>query len=268
MAPHTHTLTDAASGHQHHLTLSVPGGPHPATGWPLLCLLDGDWTWPLLQHSSLLDRVVVLALGYGGDKALTTRCRAYDYTPPDMQGRRWPDPRVPAWQGGGAPAFTLFLQEQVLPWLQGQAALNPAALSLFGHSYAGLFVLYALAGQALPFSRLIAASPSLWWHDGIIHHYLDGLAALPAPRRLDIIAGQAEAWHPQPAQATPGIPRTGGIPTLPAMQTLHDRLARVAGLSVRLHPLPQAGHAAVLDAATRLALTLSAQPVPSGDWHK
>src|SRR5690606_24367738 len=149
----------------------------------LLCLLDGDWTWPLLQGQSKLDQVVVLALGYGSDKALTTRCRAYDYTPPDRQGRRWPDPRVPAWQGGGAPAFAQFMQAQVLPWLGGQTSLNPLAQSLFGHSYAGLFVLYALAQAALPFSRLIAASPSLWWHDGIIHHYLAGLATQPAPRR-------------------------------------------------------------------------------------
>src|SRR5690606_21636075 len=111
------------------------------------------------------------------------------------------------WQGGGAQGFAQFLDTEIVPWLGAQAPLNPQAQTLFGHSYAGLFVLYALVRSELPFSRLITASPSLWWHDGIIHHYLDHMKAASKARRLDIIAGQAEAWHPLPAQATPGSPR-------------------------------------------------------------
>src|SRR5690554_3134685 len=120
MAPRTQTLTDPASGHRHHLTLSTPDGTPPRDGWPSLCLLDGDWTWPLIQDHPMLQYIVVLALGYGGDKTLTTRCRAYDYTPPDTQGRPWADPRVADWQGGGAQGFAQFLDTEIVPWLGAQ----------------------------------------------------------------------------------------------------------------------------------------------------
>lgn len=264
MALRTLNLTDDASGHRHHLVLSMPDGAPPKEGWPLLCLLDGDWTWPLLHGQPRLEDIATLALGYGGDKALVTRCRAGDYTPPSRQGRRWPDPRVPGWQGGGAPAFIRFLESRVLPWLAGQVALDAQAMSLFGHSYGGLFTLYALSQSRLPFSRLICASPSLWWHDGIIHHHLEKLHAAPLPRHLDLIAGQNEAWYPQPAPATPGAVRTGGIPTLPAMRALHRRLEHLPGLTARLHVLPEAGHGAVLEQAARLALELALDPC----WRK
>lgn len=247
------TLTlPPAGGHEHRVQLRLPteSGGQP----PLLCLLDGQWTLPLLEQSGhpALERCAVLALGYDGDPEHIRRCRALDYTPPAPDGQPWHDPRVPHWQAGGAAAMLEQLGLALTLCRQAEPRLVQSPTSLYGHSYAGLFVLYALSQGTLPLDRYLCASPSLWWHDPLIWSLLDGIAS-PAP--IDILAGDGEFWYPVSAQAAGPEGRRNGIPTLPAMQhlhrTLHDR-----GLDARLHILPQASHGQMLTQATLRALEL------------
>lgn len=247
-----------AGGHAHQALLRLPQTA-PAAPLPLLCLLDGQWTLPLLEHSGhpALERCAVLSLGYAGDPDHIKRCRALDYTPPAPDGGAWTDPRVADWQAGGAPAMieqvrlALSLCRQLEPAL----ALSPA--SLYGHSYAGLFVLYALTHANLPLDRYLCASPSLWWRDPLIWSWLDDMPARAA--QVDILAGASEAWYPVSAQAAGPEGRRNGVPTLPAMQKLQTRLQN-RGLTARLHVLPQAGHGQMLAQATERALELVAAP--------
>ncbi len=131
--------------------------------------------------------------------------RALDFTPPAPDGGRWPDPRRPEWPCGGADAFLDALLGPMLDWADTQAPLDPARLSLYGHSYGGLCALYALARHPGRFTHTICVSPSLWWRDGRIDALLDGLPralpsrtpapdpGMPRPPRL--------AAHPGPADA-------------------------------------------------------------------
>ncbi|MBX7020811.1 alpha/beta hydrolase, partial [Providencia rettgeri] len=64
-----------AGGHHHHVLLRLPDGK-PAQGpLPLLCLLDGQWTLPLLEESGhpALQHCAILSLGYQGDRDQITR---------------------------------------------------------------------------------------------------------------------------------------------------------------------------------------------------
>lgn len=242
-----------AGGHEHQALLRLPQ-KSPAHALPLLCLLDGQWTLPLLEQSGhpALERCAVLALGYAGDPEHIKRCRALDYTPPAPDGALWTDPRVPRWQAGGAPAMVEQLRLALALCRQVEPALASSPASLYGHSYAGLFVLYALVRGALPLDRYLCASPSLWWRDPLVWTLLEGATA---SARIDILAGTSEAWYPVSAQAAGPEGRRNGVPTLPAMQKLQSLLQN-CGLAAQLHVLPDAGHGQMLARATVRALEL------------
>ncbi|HET8598235.1 MAG TPA: alpha/beta hydrolase-fold protein [Castellaniella sp.] len=244
------------------LRLRVPESAPPDGGWPLLVLLDGDWVWPL-PPSSGLDACAILVPSHGpqgsdGPQALARR--ALDYTPPAPDGGRWPDPRMPGWQCGGADAFLDELLGPMLDWAGHQAALDRARLSLYGHSYGGLCALHALARRPAAFAQVICASPSLWWHEGLAAARLDALRDAPPPRpvRLTLMAGTEERWHPRPQTAAP---RTGedGTATLPALRALARRLAGIPRLACRLELLDGIGHGQALPASAQRAVALAAQ---------
>lgn len=236
--------------------LSLPSQKAPSEGWPLLCLLDGDWTWPIVQAdaSHLLDRCAVLYPHYRGSLQHILQCRALDYTPSDAHGQRWSDPRVPAWQCGGATHFMAVLEQQLLDITQIFPQLNTQKFSLFGHSYAGLFILYALTHGFQGAQHFICASPSLWWRAPLVWSWFASWENQPPPH-FSLIAGGDEKWHPQSQQGE--RLRQGGEPTLPHMHRLYALIqARVA--SSQLITLSQAGHGQVLPLATLRALTLAA----------
>ncbi|MHA3904195.1 alpha/beta hydrolase [Castellaniella sp. WN] len=281
------------------LRLHVPDGRPPRDGWPLLVLLDGDWVWPQNPPPEGGTACAVLIPGHGGrhgpvpprlarrgvparagSQAQALARRALDFTPPAPGGGRWPDPRRPEWQCGGADAFLDALLGPMLDWATAQAPLDPVRLSLYGHSYGGLCALYALVRHPGRFAHTICASPSLWWREGRIEALLDGLpCALPsgpgthragpaegAPHphpaasrvRLTLMAGTDERWFPRPLD--PANPRrpADGIPTLPRLETLCRRLVDIPWLDCSLERLDGTHHGDALQASARRALTLAA----------
>lgn len=257
-----HWLADPASGVRHYLRLWVPDGATPADGFPALIMLDGDWAWPALQtpRQSGLDDCVVLAMGYGADRPQVRVHRTRDYTPPAPDGGPWPDPRVPTRQAGGAPGMLAFLTGPVLDWLGGQAPLQRQGITLYGHSYGGLFVLYALAMQPVAIRRFICASPSLWWRKPTLQGLVDGLAQTPPASAVDItiLAGDQEQWHAAPRPAEGPDTRSGGTPTLPWHQALQRRLAGIPNVHSRLEIISGSGHGALLPISAMRALVLAA----------
>ncbi|ATH98289.1 alpha/beta hydrolase [Alcaligenes faecalis] len=244
-----------AGGHPHHVLLRLPDGK-PAQGpLPLLCLLDGQWTLPLLEESGhpALQHCAILSLGYQGDRDQITRYRALDYTPPGPDGGLWEDPRIAKWQAGGAPAMVEQVRMALALAQRVEPALTRSRISLYGHSYAGLFVLYALSQHSLPIQHYLCASPSLWWRDPLIWTLLEQLGK---PVQVDILAGASEAWYPLSAQAAGPEGRKNGVPTLPTMQKLQAHL-QAQGMQANLHVLPGAGHGHVLAQATLRALELA-----------
>lgn len=98
---------------------------------------------------------------------------------------------------GGAEEFLDFIEQKVRPAVQvrfPQATLEREAL--YGHSYGGLFSLYALLTRPRSFACYIASSPSIWWNERIILEY--------ARRFLEIEMddGQAEAKNRDLSDAT------------------------------------------------------------------
>jgi len=157
----------------HRIYLYTPPGEPPAEGWPVLYLLDGNAVIatavevlraqaPYTLGTSIHFGVVV-AVGYPTDEAYDGVRRSWDLGPPP--GQSYP-PYVeggPPVRTGGAEQFLAFIEDELKPEIARRVKINQQRQSIFGHSFGGLFVLYALFKKPDAFSGWVSASPAIWW---------------------------------------------------------------------------------------------------------
>ena len=246
------------------VVLYVPPGEAPAAGWPVLYVLDGNALTataidmervqgPSLGDSGLRSRFAVVGIGYRTTHAYSAQ-RWWDYTPPP--GRTYP-PRTPGGQSmrtGGADAFLRFIETTLKPAVARRCPIDRGRQALFGHSFGGLFVLYALAQDPSAFSHWIAASPSIFWED---------LAILPSIERLErasavsarvlVSAGEYEAdLAPFQADAPDRDTlraRLAVAQTVTRARDMAARLGRIPGIECGFRLIPGRTHVTVLPEA-------------------
>ncbi len=68
---------------------------------------------------------------------------------------------------GGAGKFLQFFKDELIPYINKTYPSN-GSNTLFGHSFGGVFVSYALITAPQLFRSYIAADPSYWWDNGIM----------------------------------------------------------------------------------------------------
>lgn len=112
---------------------------------------------------------MIIAVGYPQQKTFDVQKRAYDYTPKpsaqfQAQGK---------YKYGGADQFIAFLNRELKPTIAKQFPINSQQQSLYGHSFGGLFVLYHFFQKPDAFQRYFAASPSLWFDQGMLFQQLN-----------------------------------------------------------------------------------------------
>jgi predicted alpha/beta superfamily hydrolase len=188
------------AGIRHRIQLGWPDALPPAGGYPAMLLLDGQTTYPMAQAMAQppsgqepprdLEAALLVSLTYpedAFDSGLGVDSRTRDYT--------LPGPSAPP-GAGGVEAFLDFIENQLLPELASRFPLNPDRLALFGHSYGGLCALYAFFTRPALFGTTIAASPSIWWQQGmLLNEEQRFVAALPpdtSRRHLLITVGARE----------------------------------------------------------------------------
>lgn len=66
--------------------------------------------------------------------------------------------------GGGAETFLSFLANELLPFVDRTYRTRPYRL-LIGHSFGGLFAIYALTTKPALFQGYIVADPSIYWNN-------------------------------------------------------------------------------------------------------
>lgn len=100
----------------------------------------------------------------GIDTASDARKREHALTPTasalDRRGQPLPDGKRP---GGGAPEMLDYLTGSWRRETERLSGRQTARRVLAGHSYAGLFTLFALQKQSDDWDDFIAIDPSLWW---------------------------------------------------------------------------------------------------------
>lgn len=223
------------------------GHPGPL---PTLLMLDGQWLRGLIEHElpSLAGKpVLVASLGFNSpERPIIRPWRARDYTPRGPAGKQH-DPRHPAWPCGGADNLLDVLEHAVLPFLRRQFDSDLSRTALYGHSYAGLFSIYAWLQHTGLFDRVYAASPSLWWHWPHMLALAQASPALQAVSSLPPLAisvGADERLYSTPA--IPGQPRTGGVATARFDADFLAALQAVGIQAARLQIVPGQTHGGML----------------------
>ncbi|MFX4279862.1 alpha/beta hydrolase [Aliarcobacter butzleri] len=101
---------------------------------------------------------------------------------------------------GGADKFYSFIQKQLKLVIEENYPINTKKQTLFGHSYGGLFTLYAFLNHNEDFQNFIAASPSIWWNDFFILNQLKNKnLEVKNPTRLYLSVGEIENKEKNPS---------------------------------------------------------------------
>lgn len=109
---------------------------------------------------------IIVSIGYPLTDAVYSSQRGIDFQPPA------PDhPPPPPADGSSPPSgsddFIQFIDQVLRPFVQ--STLFPSVTfkrdALYGHSYGGLFVIYALITHPELFDTFFSASPALFWND-------------------------------------------------------------------------------------------------------
>lgn len=264
-----HDLTDPASGHTWRVWVQRPSGPAPATGHPVLWVLDGNAAFALAAQLARNDAArptpvrpdstLVVGIGHPADAPYTPAWRQRDYTPPEPGQAATPE-------SGGADALLDFLARVLQPWAARTFAIDPQRQTLSGHSFGGLFVLHALFTRPMLFSRYAAASPSIWWGQTQVLRSADRFVARhsgaerPFNARLQLRVGGLETAE---AAATP---ERAAVQTerriIDNAQTLAHRLnaLRWPELTADFAICPGLDHGGVMAQALIDALALAQRP--------
>lgn len=195
-------MTSRHTGETYRVLVRIPTAPPPAAGHPCLWMLDGDASFPLVfsrsghhtfggsQSGPLEDPGVVVAIGFPGGAPFDVDARARNYTPePDGDTGDLVSPAF-----GGAARFLQFLSEELREVLTARVPLDPARQTLFGFSYGGLFTIHAALGEPGAFQRYWAASPSLWFSNGLMLRRMRAEAPVIAGDRLVLTVGRDEQY--------------------------------------------------------------------------
>lgn len=265
---HQQDLRDPASGNTWRIWVQRPAGPAPATGHPVLYVLDGNAAFALAAQLARNDATrppelrpdasIVVGIGHPGDAVIHPTERQRDYTPPPPGGSATP-------QAGGADRLLDFIARELQPRVAQAFPVDAQRQAITGHSFGGLCVLHALFTRPALFTRYAATSPSVWWNQGQVLQTAQQFmqAHAKAPRafsaRLQLRVGSLE--HAQaavtPARAAVQAERR----LLDRTTTLANQLTTLAWpeLHVQMAVLPGLDHGSVMLPGLVDALALAQQ---------
>jgi predicted alpha/beta superfamily hydrolase len=191
----------AAHGQTYRIFVSFPKGAPPEGGYPVLYVLDGNALFASFAETRRMmewspgDKAIVVGVGYPTDEAYDVR-RIDDFTgAPTTSGAY---AKFAKEKSGGWDRFLDFLTGELRSEIGRRYKTNPDRQSLFGHSLGGLFALHALYARPGAFHAIIAASPSIFWHEALtLKEERDFTARLqagmvPKVARLLVVAGDRE----------------------------------------------------------------------------
>lgn len=184
----SHVLHSSLLNEPLRIDVSVPLDYDTGTAsYPVVYLLDGNWLFPVVSHlvrpmelNAELPPLIVVGIGYHLASDLQREeferiddLRFRDLTPTAGAGQWWTAVRGgkalrPGVEPGNASRFLQAIENDVKPLIRAQYRVDPAQQTLAGYSLGGLCVLHALFEQPMWFDSYLAASPALWWDDGVM----------------------------------------------------------------------------------------------------
>ncbi|WP_353385635.1 alpha/beta hydrolase [Halopseudomonas sabulinigri] len=218
-----------AKGQPYRILISKPEGEVPYTGgYPVLYVLDANAYFASFHEAKRAQEqfrhAIIVGIAYPGEEPLNFLRRAYDFSPPVPAAQNTPPQ-------GGQDELLDFLQQQVMPAVADRFPVDTDQQSLFGHSFGGMFGIYALFTRPALFDHIVAVSPSLWWHDRF----------LLAPERrfsADVRAGKTDVTHSSLALI---VGERDSPQEIQNSQALHRRLQPLSAWGLRSSMLIEQG---------------------------
>ena len=206
--------------------------------YPVVYLLDGNFLTELTSEISRyllwarkLPELIIVGIGYPTEDL----GEIFDLRQRDLTPTKSEEP------SGEAGEFLKFIQEDLIPHIDGNYRTDPMDRTLAGWSYGGLFSLYALFHAPETFNRYVALSPSLSWDDQVIFEYEEEFATKHSdlPVKLFLSVGGLEEER-DPAEQ--------GITLL---RKLHTSLGNrsYAGLDMEMAIMEDETHSSVVPGA-------------------
>lgn len=253
-ASHDLTQKTLSAGPGYRIFLAVPKEAAPEGGWPILYMLDGNAAFDYLtaDHLSQVPGLIIAAVGYDTDRQFARELRTKDFTAPLTPGAGLrPDHVHEGRLAGGAEIFHHLLTHEIREAAETGLPVDGGRRTLWGHSFGGLFVLYALLAHPESFARFAPISPSIWWDEALIRR-IAAEARVPAPRPEVLLAlGDKEK-----RSGSDGPPPEGPAP---ATLSFVELITAHPGLQVDLHVLKDHVHIQTLAGSYPLALPFAAR---------
>ncbi|HEX4987117.1 MAG TPA: alpha/beta fold hydrolase [Burkholderiales bacterium] len=186
------------------LQISLAGKAHDADGGTTTVVYLLDPSFNLMAASTIVaflesfaslagskfPSVVIAGIGYEAqDPRQVMALRARDLTPTAEPGEAV---SLPPLQFGGAATFLSALTEEVVAAVERRLGAGKVTRVLAGHSFGGLFALFALLRQPDAFAGYIALSPSLWWNDRIVLREAMAWQPVAVARRVPVFLAVGE----------------------------------------------------------------------------
>jgi uncharacterized protein len=216
-ATEVRTLRSAAIDQDYLVSIALPFNyaEHPDKTYPVIYVLDANLYFGLVvdmvramnirvPFCNELPDAIIVGLGYPANDSLAEshaqvmHLRMRDFLPTRDEGAEnfiretFPVPNSVA--SGGALHFLRFIQHEVIPLIESAYRVDAADRTLLGHSWGGLFALYALFQQPQLFQRQVVVSPDLPHGNGVLlnaeQHYAERHSALAV--RLYLAYGEPE----------------------------------------------------------------------------
>ncbi|MFK3795684.1 MULTISPECIES: alpha/beta hydrolase [unclassified Pseudomonas] len=238
------------------LDIGIPRRAPSAAGYPVMYLLDGNNVMAELKEDWLgeLDAgapPLLVMIGYDIEGTYDGEQRTRDYT------------------GDTSHAFLDLLQTTIKPEVQSHYPVDPTRQTLWGHSFGGLFTLYALLQKPDLFQTWIAASASLWYQPIT---YDNGMALNRFPAgvtpTIRLVRGEREG-KPPVAQFDGGSPeRRAAMAAVPAdaNRLLAEHLAELPGTQASYQSFSGRNHGQMFSTALHLGLRRAAG-LPEHNQH-
>jgi predicted alpha/beta superfamily hydrolase len=159
-------LSSSIAGQEYRIFVALPNSTfldsyieNPRRRYPVLYVLDANALFGMVTETvrifnllEVIDELIVVGIGYPVDTFnATLGFRSRDLTP-----------KI------GAAKFLQFIREELIPTIDATYRTSPGDNGILGHSFGGLFGLYALFNQPETFKRYIIGSPSISWDETVL----------------------------------------------------------------------------------------------------
>jgi predicted esterase len=152
--------------------------------------VDSQWDFSLVTaiygdqyYDGFMPAAMIVGITWGGENPNYDKRRAFDLTPTN-NGQ-------PS-QFGNAEKFLSFIKKEAIPYVESNYRTKKNERILVGHSFGGLFTLYALFTEPELFNHYVAGSPAWSWDNASLYKYAEKFSKIKLSHPIGLFTMMGE----------------------------------------------------------------------------